>query len=143
MSAINVAAMQQVNELGLSMSENTENGSNPLDMLKWLVIFGLLGGVVAVNHYFPDISVLYIALIAVAAVGVAGFIASTTVKGSTFLTFAKESRTEVRKVVWPTRQETTTTTMIVLAATIVVALLLWGLDGIIVELVSFITGLGI
>ena len=40
-------------------------------------------------------------------------------------------------------QETTTTTMIVLAATVVMALILWGLDGIIVEIVSFITGLGI
>jgi preprotein translocase subunit SecE len=135
--------MQLVRELGYSMSENTENNSNPLDMLRWLVIFGLLGGVVAVNHFFPELSVLYIALITVAAVGIAGFIASTTVKGSTFINFAKESRIEVRKVVWPTRQETTTTTMIVLAATIVVALLLWGLDGIIVEVVSFITGLGI
>jgi len=112
-------------------------------MLKWLVIFGLLGGVVAANHFYPELSVLYIAIIAVASVGIAGFIASTTFKGSTFITFAKESRTEVRKVVWPTRQETTTTTMIVLAATVVVALILWGLDGIIVEIVSFITGLGI
>lgn len=124
------------------MSENTENSSNPLDMVKWLVIFGLLGSVVAVNHYFPELSVLYIALITVAAVGIAGFIASTTSKGSTFINFAKESRIEVRKVVWPTRQETTTTTMIVLAATIVVALLLWGLDGIIVWAISLLTGIG-
>jgi preprotein translocase subunit SecE len=125
------------------MSENTENRSNPFDMVKWLFTLGLLGGIVAINHYFPELSTLYLALIAVAAVGIAGLVASTTVKGSTFITFAKDSRTEVRKVVWPTRQETTTTTMIVLAATIVVALLLWGLDGIIVEVVSYITGLGI
>jgi len=125
------------------MSENTENSSNPLDMVKWLVIFSLLAGVVAFNHYFPELSVLYIALVAVAGVVIAGAIAATTVKGSTFINFAKEARIEIRKVVWPTRQETTTTTMIVLAATVVVALLLWGLDGIIVEVVSFITGLGI
>jgi preprotein translocase subunit SecE len=125
------------------MSENTENSSNPLDMLKWLVTIGLLAGIVAANHFLTELSVLYIALIAVVAVGLAGFIASTTAKGSAFITFAKDSRTEVRKVVWPTRQETTTTTMIVLAATVVMALVLWGLDGIIVEVVSFITGLGI
>ncbi|MDU0353861.1 preprotein translocase subunit SecE [Paraglaciecola aquimarina] len=125
------------------MSENTENSSNPLDMLKWLVAIGLLAGIVATNHFLPDLSVLYIAIIAVVAAGLAGFVASTTVKGSAFITFAKDSRTEVRKVVWPTRQETTTTTMIVLAATIVMSLILWGLDGIIVEIVSFITGLGI
>jgi len=74
---------------------------------------------------------------------IAGFIAATTIKGSAFITFAKDSRTEVRKVVWPTRQETTTTTMIVLAATVFMALVLWGLDGIIVWAVSLITGLGL
>jgi len=58
------------------------------------------------------------------------------------LSFAKESRTEVRKVVWPTRQEANQTTLIVLAATLVMALILWGLDGIIVRVVGFITGIG-
>ncbi len=67
---------------------------------------------------------------------------ATTEKGSTFLSFAKESRTEVRKVVWPTRQEANQTTLIVLAATLIMALILWGLDGIIVRVVGFITGIG-
>lgn len=125
------------------MSENTETQSNPMDMLKWLIVIALLGGVVAGNYIYEDVSVLYRALGAVAGVVIAGFIAATTGKGSTFLTFAKDSRTEVRKVVWPTRQEATQTTLIVLAATVVMSLLLWGLDGIIVRVVSFITGLGI
>ena len=125
------------------MSENTETQSNPMDMLKWLIVIALLGGVVAGNYIYEDVSVLYRALGAVAGVVIAGFIAATTEKGSTFLTFAKDSRTEVRKVVWPTRQEATQTTLIVLAATVVMSLLLWGLDGIIVRVVSFITGLGI
>lgn len=125
------------------MSEKTETQSNPVDMIKWLVVFLLLGSVIAANTYYQEVSVLYRALGAVALVVIAGFIASSTIKGSTFLTFAKESRMEVRKVVWPSRQEATTTTMIVLAATAVMSLLLWGLDGIIVKLVSFITGLGV
>lgn len=125
------------------MSENTQDGSKPLDLLKWLVALGLLGSIVAANTIFQDVSVLYRALVAVVVVVVAGFIAASTIKGSAFLTFAKDSRIEVRKVVWPTRQETTQTTMIVLAATVFMALVLWGLDGIIVRLVSFITGLGI
>jgi preprotein translocase subunit SecE len=125
------------------MSENTENSSNPLDLLKWLVSLALLGGIVAGNYMFEDVSVLYRAIAAVVIVAVSGFIVATTVKGSAFLTFAKDARIEVRKVVWPTRQETTQTTMIVLAATVFMALVLWGLDGIIVRVVSFITGLGI
>lgn len=125
------------------MSENTETQSNPMDMLKWLIVIALLGGVVAGNYVYEELSVLYRALGAVAGVVIAGVVAASTTKGSAFLTFAKDSRTEVRKVVWPTRQEATQTTLIVLAATVVMSLLLWGLDGIIVRVVSFITGLGI
>lgn len=124
------------------MSEKTERQSNPLDMLKWLVVFALLAGLVTANTLYGDISVLYRALVAVVVVVIAGFIAATTEKGSTFLNFAKESRMEVRKVVWPTRQEANQTTLIVLAATLVMALVLWGIDGILVRLVSFITGIG-
>ncbi|MDO6477716.1 preprotein translocase subunit SecE [Alteromonas sp. 1_MG-2023] len=125
------------------MSEKTESTSNPLDMMKWLVIFALLAGLIAANHMFGEVSVLVRALVAVAVVAAAGFIAATTEKGSAFLTFAKESRMEVRKVIWPTRQETNQTTLIVMAATLIMALLLWGLDGIIVRLVAFITGIGV
>ncbi len=124
------------------MSEKTEKQSNPLDMFKWLVVFALLAGLVTANTVFGEISVLYRALVAVLVVVIAGFIAATTEKGSTFLNFAKDSRMEVRKVVWPTRQEANQTTLIVLAATLVMALILWGIDGIMVRLVSFVTGIG-
>ena len=124
------------------MSEKTENQSNALDMFKWVVVFALLAGLVTANKMYGEISVLYRAIAIVVVVGIAGFIAATTEKGSTFLSFAKESRTEVRKVVWPTRQEANQTTLIVLAATLVMALILWGLDGIIVRVVGFITGIG-
>jgi len=124
------------------MSEKTENQSNALDMFKWVVVFALLAGLVTANTMYGEISVLYRAIAIVVVVGIAGFIAATTEKGSTFLSFAKESRTEVRKVVWPTRQEANQTTLIVLAATLIIALILWGLDGIIVRVVGFITGIG-
>jgi len=124
------------------MSEKTENQSNALDMFKWVVVFALLAGLVTANTMYGEISVLYRAIAIVVVVGVAGLIAATTEKGSTFLSFAKESRTEVRKVVWPTRQEANQTTLIVLAATLIMALILWGLDGIIVRVVGFITGIG-
>lgn len=125
------------------MSEKTENPSNSLDMLKWLVVIGLLGGIVAGNYMYEEFSVLYRAIAAVVIVAIAGFIAASTHKGSTFIAFAKDSKTEVRKVVWPTRQETIQTTGIVLVAVFIVGLILYFLDMIIVEVVSLITGLGI
>ncbi|AWL10923.1 Protein translocase subunit SecE [Saliniradius amylolyticus] len=125
------------------MSANTENTASAMDSVKWVLVFALLIACVAGNTMYGEMSVLVRALAIVAAVVVAGLIAASTQKGSDFIAFAKESRTEVRKVVWPTRQEATQTTLIVLAATIIMALILWGLDGILVRLVGFVTGLGI
>jgi preprotein translocase subunit SecE len=125
------------------MSENAVTTSGPMDTIKWLIAIVILGGAVAGNYYFGELSVLYRAVGVVIAVIVALFIAAKTVKGSAFVTFAQESRTEIRKVVWPTRQEATQTTLIVLVATVIMALLLWGLDGIIVRVVGFVTGTGI
>ncbi|XOV79501.1 MAG: preprotein translocase subunit SecE [Aestuariibacter sp.] len=125
------------------MSEGAVNTSSPMDTIKWVFAILLLGGAVAGNYYFGEVSILYRAIGVVIAVIVALLVAARTEKGSRFLGFAQESRTEVRKVVWPTRQEATQTTLIVLAATVVMALILWGMDGIIVRVVGFVTGIGI
>ena len=79
-----------------------------------------------------------LALLAIAAV--AAFVGLQTVKGKSFFVLVKEARTEIRKVVWPTRQETTQTTLIVVAVVLVMALLLWGLDSLLGWLVSLIVG---
>ena len=47
---------------------------------------------------------------------------------------------ELRKVVWPTRQETIQTTLIVVAMVVVAALILWGLDKVFFWLVAWLTG---
>jgi preprotein translocase subunit SecE len=125
------------------MSTNVENPSSSMDMLKWLIAITLLMGAVVGNYLYADMSVLVRAVGVVAAVAAALGVAVTTEKGRTFIAFAKESRIEVRKVVWPTRQETTHTTFIVMAATVVMALILWGLDGILFRVVGFLTGLEI
>lgn len=124
------------------MSENAVDNTGSLDIVKWLLVVVLLGAAVGGNFYFGEMSVLVRAIGVVVAVAVALLIAAKTGKGSQFVSFASESRTEVRKVVWPTREEATQTTLIVLAATFVMALILWGLDGIAVRVVSFITGVG-
>ena len=124
------------------MNASTENQStgSSFDIVKWIISFSLLGGAVFGNSYFSNESVLIRAIAVVAAVVIAGLIAAQTEKGRNALVFAKESRTEVRKVVWPTRQEAIQTTAIVLVATLFMSLVLWGLDSILFELVGLITG---
>jgi len=52
----------------------------------------------------------------------------------------KEAKNEIRKVVWPTRQETGQTTMMVVAVVIIIGILLWGLDTFLGWVVSSVIG---
>ncbi|MEI5639823.1 MULTISPECIES: preprotein translocase subunit SecE [unclassified Pseudoalteromonas] len=125
------------------MSTNVENSSSSMDTVKWLVAIALLTGAVVGNYLYADLSVLVRAIGVVVAIAAGLGILATTEKGRTFIAFAKEARIEVRKVIWPTRQEATHTTFIVIIATVIMALILWGLDGILFRAVGFLTGLEI
>ncbi|MFC0179630.1 preprotein translocase subunit SecE [Thorsellia kenyensis] len=114
------------------------------DTFKWLGVFILAAAAIVGNIYFRDyqyVSVRIIAVIAVMALAVG--LALLTTKGKSFINLARESRTELRKVIWPTRKEATQTTMIVAAITILISLILWGLDGILIRLVTLITKFGV
>ncbi|GAA5132797.1 preprotein translocase subunit SecE [Thalassotalea piscium] len=124
------------------MNASTENQpSGSLDSLKWGVTILILIGAVVGNYIYGDQSVLIRAIAVVGAIIVAGLIAIQTVKGRAAVDFAKEARTEIRKVVWPTRQEAVQTTGIVIVATLIMSVILWGLDSVLFEVVGFITGL--
>ena len=49
-------------------------------------------------------------------------------QGDRFVHFLKETRIELRKVVWPTREETAKTTGIIMIAVVIVAIFLWIVD---------------
>ncbi|MDN7126238.1 preprotein translocase subunit SecE [Pseudidiomarina terrestris] len=124
------------------MSATSETQSSSFDSIKWIIAIALLAAAVVGNYYYGEtVSVLYRAIAVVVLVAVAGIVAGMTGKGRRFRSFAKESRTEVRRVVWPSRQEATQTTIIVVIATAIVSLILWGMDAILVRVVGFFTGL--
>ncbi|NQD79916.1 preprotein translocase subunit SecE [Pseudomonas seleniipraecipitans] len=120
------------------MNAKTEAKESRFDLLKWLAAALLVVAGVVGNQYFSAEPILYrvVALLVMAAVAAA--IALQTAKGQSFFSLVKEARVEIRKVVWPTRQETTQTTLIVVLVVIVMALMLWGLDSLLGWLVSFI-----
>lgn len=119
----------------------SEAGSTALDKVKWTAIVVVLGASVIANNMFDEMSLLIRAGGFVLAVAIAAGIAMQTEKGRQFMIFAKESRIEVRKVVWPNRQEATHTTLIIAAATVVMALFMWGLDAVLLWVVGLLTGL--
>ncbi len=119
---------------------STETTTSRLDGLKWLVVFALVAAGVLGNSYYADQSLLYRVLGILALGVVAGLVALQTAKGAAFWSLVKGSRTEIRKVVWPSRQEALQTTMIVVVFVLVAALILWGLDSLLGWLVSLVIG---
>ena len=122
------------------MTPKAEAPESRFDLLKWLVVVALVVVGVVGNQYYSTSPILYRVLALLAIAAVAAYVALQTAKGKSFFVLAKEARTEIRKVVWPTRQETTQTTLIVVAVVLVMALLLWGLDSLLGWLVSLIVG---
>lgn len=111
-----------------------------LDWLKWLLAVTLLLAGLIGNHYYSEVSMPIRTLGWFAVVAVAAYVASKTSKGKWVVGFFRDSRMELRKVVWPTREETMQTTLVVAAMVIVLALILWGMDGILVWLIGWLTG---
>jgi preprotein translocase subunit SecE len=120
-------------------TDNSEN-NYPLNWLRWLVVVVLVAGGVVANSVYGDMPLLYrvIGLIVLALIAL--FVAVNTQQGASVWAILKESQTEVRKVVWPTRQETNQTTLIVVALVILMAFILWGLDAFFGWLASLIIG---
>jgi len=111
------------------------------DTLKLSLAALLVVAAVVAYYLFPETSQLYRVLGLLAAVGVAAVIAYSTARGQGVWRFFQESRTEVRKVVWPTRVETMQTTLIVAVLVVIVGLFLWLLDMLLSSGFRFLTGL--
>jgi len=120
-------------------SKVTSEGSK-FDGLKWLLVISLVAAGVVGNSIYADQSLFYRVVALLVLTAVAGFVALQTEKGKGFFSLFKEAKAEIRKVVWPTRQETTQTTLMVVVAVLVVGLFLWGLDSLLSWLVSGVIG---
>jgi len=114
--------------------------TNKLDTFKLLLaIIILLAGIAGFYHYEAE-ALLYRVLGLLAFVLVALGMVYTTNLGQSVVGFGREARAEVRKVVWPTRQETVQTTMMVIVAVILIGIFLWLVDMVLVNAVQYLTG---
>lgn len=124
------------------MNAKAESGSTSgrLDSLKWLVVVALAAVAVVGNQYFSAESILYRVVGVLVVAAIALFVAAQTEKGRAMIVLGREARAEIRKVVWPNRQETIQTTLIVVAVVLVMGLILWGLDSLFGWAISIIVG---
>lgn len=110
------------------------------DWLKWLIVAALfIAGLVANYHYntqpWPLRLLGWLVLL-----GIMVAIALQTRHGKLAVVFARESRMELRKVFWPTRQEVIQTTLVVALMVIILALMLWGMDSFLLWMMGWLTG---
>ena len=98
---------------------------------KWKTYLAVTIIVAALVFYY--INPLFLNTLAKVLITLASFVIAVVIflksnQGSDFIHFLKETRIELRKVVWPTRQETAKTTGIIMIAVIIVAIFLWIVD---------------
>ncbi len=124
------------------MSAQTETAeSGALDTIKLLIAaFALVGGLYAYYYYETNVAQAFRVLMVLGGT-IAGIgIAMTSVQGHRLWHFIQGSRVEIRKVVWPTKQETTQTAIAVFVFTMVMMLFFWVLDMGLLKLVDYLVG---
>ena len=126
-------------------SAEVVNSGSPLDVVLWIIALILLGGAMMVNQHLPaywapanDIWVR-VGVILACIVGAFGLLYATH-QGKGFVRLVKDSRIELRRVTWPTKQETMTTSWQVLVVVVVAAILLWCFDYVLGWAIKLIIG---
>jgi preprotein translocase subunit SecE len=122
------------------MNKRVEGKStSSFDWLKWIFIVALIAAGVWANYRYSQIdwALRFAGWIVLACFLL--FVALQTASGRSLWRFSKDARAELRKVVWPTRPETIQTTMIVVLMVVVMSLILWGLDSLLLWVVSILS----
>jgi preprotein translocase subunit SecE len=124
------------------MSEKQVTGAGVLDTVKLVAALAILIGGIA-GFYLLDTYPLAVRWLIVLVSLVAGiFVALQSEQGRAIWNFIKDSRVELRKVVWPTRQETLQTTLVVAVAVLVMGIFFWALDAVLGAVTRALTGQG-
>jgi len=124
------------------MNAKVEEQASGLDTAKLVLAAVLLIGAIGAFYYFEAHSLLLRVLGLLVVAGVAVAVASQTAVGRRSWAFISDANMEVRKVVWPTRQETLQTTLVVIVMVILMGLLLWLFDMLLLTIVRALTGKG-
>jgi len=119
--------------------DEPENGA---DNIKLFAAGALLLAGLVLFYVFAEQSLLFRVLGLLAVVGVCCFLVYQTALGKRTVGFFRDARTEVRKVVWPTRAETTQTTLTVFIIVVIVGIMLWLFDSLLATLFRWVTGIG-
>jgi preprotein translocase subunit SecE len=124
------------------MNAKTDASGGSLDKFKLSLAAAVVVAGVVGYYYFDDQPAVVRALGILVSIVLAAFIAYQATEGKAFWRFVQTSRVEMRKVVWPTRQETLTTTGAVMLFAAVLGVFFWLLDMLLLWVTRLATGFG-
>jgi preprotein translocase subunit SecE len=122
------------------MNAKQEAQKSKLDGIKWAVVVVLFAAGLWANYHYMQIDWALRAAGWIVLLCIMVSISLQTATGKRVWVFAKDARGELRKVVWPTRQETLQTTLIIVVMVMCMALILWGIDSILLWIIGWLTG---
>jgi preprotein translocase subunit SecE len=124
-------------------SQALEAGSSRKDQaLLALAVILFSGGLFAFYYFEAELPAVVRVLLLLAAIGAAAAIGYRTATGQAVWGAITGARTELRKVVWPSRKESVQTTLMIAVVVLIMSLLMWGLDGALLFGVEKLTGRG-
>jgi preprotein translocase subunit SecE len=124
------------------MTEQAQAGAGPLDTVKLVAAAAIVAAGVACFYLLSEQPIWLRWLIVLASLALGGLVALNSAQGREFSQFVQAARIELRKVVWPNRQETLQTTVVVFFIVILLAAFFWVLDTILGSLTRLLTGQG-
>jgi preprotein translocase subunit SecE len=125
------------------MTEQAQpGGPSALDTVKLVAAIAILFAGVAGFYVLTSYPLAVRWVIVLVALGAGIFVALQSVQGRAFWQFVQGSRIELRKVVWPTRQESLQTTLVVFVAILALGIFFWILDWILGSVTRALTGQG-
>jgi preprotein translocase subunit SecE len=124
------------------MTDQVQENATALDALKLAAGVVILAAGIAGFYLLADLPIWLRWIIVLAALVVGALVSLQSYQGKTFWGFVQSSRIELRKVVWPNRQETMQVTLVVFVMIIVLGFFFWGVDTLLALLTKWLTGRG-
>lgn len=124
--------------------ELVKSGS-PFDVVLWIIAIALFIAASLVGQYLPQYWVpannIWVRIgVTIACILVGLGLLYLTQQGKGFIRLLQDSRIELRRVIWPTKQETINTTWQVSVVVIITSIMLWGFDTVLSNLIKLIIG---
>jgi preprotein translocase subunit SecE len=124
------------------MTDQVQENATALDALKLAAGVVILAAGIVGFYLLVDLPIWLRWIIVLAALVIGALVSLQSYQGKTFWQFVQSSRVELRKVVWPSTQETWQVTLVVFVMIVVLGLFFWGVDTLLGFLTKWLTGRG-